>query len=278
MKFHTVECSSDERKFYEVWKLYEMATGTDEVVRSGYGMMGIYDYREAKSDLASGRRGESDSEHQYAAAVLVDGVRLWFPEVFPRYRTNEVVRLALLHDNGEAEIGDLPDDQSRDEEKKRREEYEAVYRLALHLPVDAAHMFLSDFRSFSSRDLSTADAGVRVAKLADKFEALLKLLRYEERGFVGRACIKADYYGGLTEHDRFLIEETGSENPTDFWSFSVFQKLSEVPEFRTFLGVLCAGLVDVRGEVFPWYEREIRETYGIDVEKLKRIRAGSEED
>ena len=284
MKYYTVN-ASEERKFWETWKYFSGAKDTDQVVRSGYGIYGIYDFEHAREEAQSGARGESDAEHSYGVAMLVDGIWAWFPEVFPEYLRRggaecawgycSMMRLALLHDVGEVEIGDLPADGSGDKEDKNQREYEAMTRFALHLPVDTAHAFLADFRVFAA-DEADVGAGVRVVKLADKFDSLLELVRREERGLAGNAAIKREKYGGLTDLERELLEITGSESPTDLWSLNVFREYSQFPEFRIFLGVLTAALVDVFDEVFPWYEQEIRETYGINVERLRRIAYGEE--
>ena len=261
---------SDARKFYEAWKLYEMATEVAMVIRSGSWIYGVYLMPLQDKDFLIDR-GESVAEHEHGMAILADAVFRWFKEDAPSDDFYEyAIYSALTHDTGEVVIGDIPDDGLRDEPHKIEAEKLQMEKLAQHMPVEDRWRFLYTYQCFERRDVDNAGGlGVFLA-LCDKFESLLRQVRYERDGHIGHlgAC------GIVSDRDREVSERVGTDYVLDIWSCAMFDRfeslIGQVKLFRDMLGILTAAVIDVRGEAFPWAQR-LYFKLGIPVDELKEI-------
>lgn len=117
---------------------------------------------------------ESVAEHSYRttilAMVLADLQGL---------DAEKVMRMALLHDIAEAEMGDITPDQKRSRGSAfEREEEDAMTRILAMLPETLAERYQliwDEYREAASREAETAVQ-------ADKIDMLLRALEYEEKG------------------------------------------------------------------------------------------------
>jgi len=128
------------------------------------------------------RNGESVADHVFRAAftamLLADALN----EQGYTLDTERVLRLALLHEIGEALIGDIPSVALPylSEETKARAESRATEHLLA--PLNAlGERYLSLWREYESRESLES----RVVRLADKIEMLLQAWEYERAGCRG---------------------------------------------------------------------------------------------
>lgn len=280
MRYYSSEAVSDERNYYEIWRIYEMAAKTCGVIRAGSGLYGApYDYREAKSDANTGRRGESVAEHQYLATVLL----LEFYRRFPKYHPSDPygkldlheflseITLLLYHDVSEVVTGDIPADGSRDMDEKKVVEGRIIREFACHMPADSGEMLIHLFEGFDE-----ADGASCIPRIADKVEALTRAALYEAAGYVGKIGYKASNYNGASVSDLCAAEATRSERQLDIWSHQFIRQYSHKKSFREFFGIALVGVLSARGEVFSWLDSGLRAMY--DEEKMLRMIEGSAEE
>ena len=83
---------------------------------------------------------------------------------------------------------------------------------------------------------------------ADKVEAVLQGLIYEDEGRGGDLKIKKDW----TSQDRRGSETTGSTALADVWAVHFLEVTSKMYAQKLFIGILRAAVEDVRGEWFAW--------------------------
>lgn len=117
---------------------------------------------------------ESVADHSFRVAliamVLAEAQRL---------DTLKVVRMALLHDLAEAEVGDLtPTQRGSDENELKRKEDEAMERLLDNLPEDIRGAYWSTWRDFI--EVKTPEA--RLVRDSDKLEMVIQALEYQKAG------------------------------------------------------------------------------------------------
>jgi len=133
---------------------------------------------------------ESVADHSFRTAVLVMVLA-----DLENLNVDKAIRMALLHDLAEAEIGDLtPEAKKVMGEKYARIEKEAFRRILSDLPENLAEYYLSLIEEY--RAASTSEA--KLVSEADKAEMLLQALEYE------------DEYGELSRLKRFW--ETDLDN------------------------------------------------------------------
>jgi putative hydrolase of HD superfamily len=117
---------------------------------------------------------ESVADHSFRVAliamVLADTQKL---------DALRAVRMALLHDLAEGEIGDLtPTQKGSDEAGFRRREDEAIDRVLSKLPTDIRATYSSAWREFSEGKTPEA----RLVKDCDKLEMIVQASEYQEAG------------------------------------------------------------------------------------------------
>jgi len=117
---------------------------------------------------------ESVAEHSYRAAILAMVLA-----DLQGLDAEKTMRMALLHDVAEGEMGDLtPEQKRRRGPAHSRDEVEAVDRILSTLPETLAERYRivwEEYREGTSPEAETATQ-------ADKLEMLLQALEYEEAG------------------------------------------------------------------------------------------------
>ena len=123
-------------------------------------------------------RCESVADHTFSAAVLA----MFLADAhYPGLDLAKVLRLALLHDFGEIDAGDItPADGVSDEEKRRREEA-SVVRVLSKLPNGAEYVAL--WREYE--DGRSPEA--RFVRQIDRLEMALQASAYQRQGLVDPA-------------------------------------------------------------------------------------------
>ncbi|WNG43321.1 HD domain-containing protein [Archangium minus] len=121
----------------------------------------------------SRERCESVAEHSFGVALLC----LFLADsYFPEADATKVVRIALLHDLGEAYVGDItPHDKVSREEKLQRER-DAVERILAKLPRGAEYLALwEEYEHGTSFE-------ARLVRQVDRLEMGLQATIYEHQG------------------------------------------------------------------------------------------------
>lgn len=121
--------------------------------------------------------GESVADHSFGAAitamVLSDAMGL---------DSERAVKMALLHDIAESEIGDITPD-SMPHDKKEKLESEAFLRIASMLPEGMRAEYVSVWDEFCAGKTPEA----RIVAQADKIDMALQAVTYERAGRASRA-------------------------------------------------------------------------------------------
>lgn len=121
--------------------------------------------------------GESVADHSFGAAitamVLSDAMGL---------DSERAVKMALLHDIAESEIGDITPD-SMPHDRKEKLESEAFLRIASMLPEGMRAEYVSVWDEFCAGKTPEA----RIVAQADKIDMALQAVTYERAGRASRA-------------------------------------------------------------------------------------------
>ena len=233
----------------QVWQLYRAAKeGQATTIRSGYGLCGIYPYsKEQPHDFT---RSESDAEHVYGCIMLAMNIMEMYPYLIKTDRRYDVLRCLAVHELGENESGDIPDDGTRNEARKDAEEYEYVKNYLLPWSLADANQVLSLFREMQKKSTKTG----KFVYCVDKTEAILQNLIYEAEGRCGSFLAKSSKFQ-LSERDQMEMEATGSVRPADNWAYDFRRRYGEnIWFFDVFFDIICEAAKDVRGEDFSWID------------------------
>lgn len=234
--------TEEYQKCQRIWQIYRILKTESEVIRSGFGTYGVYDYEVGVSfDM---NRSESDLEYTAGMQILVMLITALFPDLFSEEDKQTMLYTTLIHEVGERKFGDIPDDGNRDEERKNRLELEAVTDILKGLPEDLAEKVRFDFMAMQMRSSKLG----QFLYCADKVEAVLQGLIYEDEGRGGDLKIKKDW----TSQDRRGSETTGSTALADVWAVHFLEVTSKMYAQKLFIGILRAAVEDVRGEWFAW--------------------------
>jgi putative hydrolase of HD superfamily len=123
-------------------------------------------------------RCESVAEHSYGVAMLTMFVS---EEHFPELDSLKVMRLALLHDFGEIDAGDLTPSDGVDKAQKSRLERESVERVCSLSPV--GDRFVELWNEYEAGETPEA----KFVRQIEKLEMALQAAVYEKQGFQGLA-------------------------------------------------------------------------------------------
>lgn len=240
----------NEVKSLAIWRCYQRLKSESEVIRSGFGLYGVYQFDMAKP--FDRQRSESDLEHTAGLTWLTALVSMFYPGLIPASQMALSMLVALVHEIGETELGDIPDDGLRDENKKRAIEHEVLQGLISDLPPFFRRRILIGFTELQAR---TTERG-RIMYCLDKLETILQGLIYESEGRGGDYHYKMKQRR-ISQQDRNNIRDTGSCKLVDIWSKHFLEKIADFPEAPIFTDILRAAVVDIRGEWFSWYEESL---------------------
>ena len=141
------------------------AVGLKELKRAGW------------AEMFSMSDGESVADHSFGAAItamiLSDAMGL---------DSERAVKMALLHDIAESEIGDITPG-SMPHGKKEKMETEAFLRIVSMLPEGIRAEYASIWDEFCAGETSEA----RIVAQADKIDMALQAVTYEKAGRASRA-------------------------------------------------------------------------------------------
>lgn len=235
-----------------IWEGYKIYASGASVIRKGFENVGLAVRTDDSLDLAATfyRRSESILEHQAKLAWLASAFISNFPAYFGGERFYTVpfdiwmrITVALTHDVGEVEIGDILDDGNPDHDAKDEAELEAFRKILIAYSPTAQYEVLQLFKAFQNKKSHEAMA---LAAL-DKAEAILTILLLESKGLWGRISAKAQ----PSELDLRFSKLTGSDLAADIWYMHMQERSTvgfppDIMEPVTTLLSIAAR--DVRGE------------------------------
>ena len=206
-------------------------------------------------------RGESDLEHQAKVGWLTLAFLNNFPGFFGELTNKSgfqpeiwsIITVALCHDVGEVEIGDIPDD-GRPEHDLKNDTELRVFKTLMRRAFCSynASEAIAVFERFQQKHPLTGAA----LFMLDKLEAVLTLLFLEKHGAVGNLENKVN----LTAQDKYFMRAAESNNPADVWAIHFKLVVQGFPKSLSepVLKILAAAFVDVRGKLPEWWNKEVQ--------------------
>lgn len=240
-----------------IWRYYNALKEQRKVIRSGFGLLGIYPYNSNRpthtgqpahtTQTNQSARPESVLEHVAGTMILTTAISNFRPDIIPPSDLLPCLLTLMHHEAGETIIGDIPDDGNRNEKAKDQQELTVIHNLFATLPSDQANTLETLFIQFQNRSTPVT----QVAYAIDKLETIFQGLIYERDGHPG------DFQRKLAAHvissqDQYYIEITGTTSLVDNWSAHFFDKIKSFACAPFFTGLLRVAVEDVRGEWFTW--------------------------
>lgn len=254
-----------------IWQIYKNVRKGDLVIRSGFGLCGVYKY------LADGpidyRRPESDSEHTCGCIEIARNLSRAFPELFFVEEWLRIFDLLKYHDLGEITYGDRPDDGTQNTKEKNTVELDTFMEVISPLPTHQANILLQDFLSFQKLDsgLASQNASYNIAcfcKLCDKLDAVLHAIFYELNGVGGDLSYKEQFHSPLSKRDKFYIQQTGTTKIAPNWAIHFLDICHNYPHFAMFFRILESAVKEINGGKFYDWLPKAQKTFGITNEQL----------
>ena len=227
-----------------IWsKYFYLKKGFGTVIRSGFGLYGIYKLPETFYDEG---RSESDAEHTLGTLILLRLISEFQPEVLEKLNYRELNDVLLLHEIGEIELGDIPDDGSRNEDFKNQTEYRVAESFVKVFGNRRRIMHI--FKNFQKRARRTGE----LLYMIDKAEAILQGLIYEKQGRGGHLFKKP---AEVTERDRLSYEATGRDDLVDIWAYGFVKRSRKFRFYEQIFSIIEEAVIDVRGKSFDWIDK-----------------------
>ena len=154
-----------EHEASSVLRLYFELCHLKQIYRQGWLQRGI-----------PPERCESVAEHSYAVAMLAMFVA---EEHFPELDSLKVLRLALLHDFGEIDVGDLTPSDGVGKAEKSRMERESVERVCCFSPM--GDLFIELWKEYEAGETPES----KFVRQIEKLEMALQAAVYEKQGSEG---------------------------------------------------------------------------------------------
>ncbi|UJS18990.1 MAG: HD domain-containing protein [Candidatus Jettenia sp.] len=152
-----------EKKVNEVIKIYFEFNHLKQLYRQGWLLKNIPE-----------EKCESVADHIYGVTMLSFVVA---HEFFPELDITKIIKIALIHDLGEAHVGDLTPHDQIHPHKKEKDEYEAIAQILSKLSTGKMYLNLwNEFRNQSSLES-------KFVKQMDRLEMALQASVYENLGY-----------------------------------------------------------------------------------------------
>lgn len=219
----------------------------------GFALTGVYQFRAGQYIYQD--RSESDLEH----CARTGSLAWWIantPGLLPDNMIWDQKRLELLplaariHDLAERECGgDIPDDGTRKASQDDKEFAVFTEQILPNFPLEIRGELEALLHEFMQRSTPYG----QLIYCADKTDALLRCLYYEELGMTGFEHNK----GNITESSKKLTEYTGRLEISDVWFLGFLLASEDFAELREpFINLIrigCANAAKVRPEREPWF-------------------------
>lgn len=259
------------RNFHEaLWPLFELRN----VKRSGAILCGYFGDEERNKFLDRDEEGpffknraESDAEHCNMLKDMIFCLHAFYPELFvqskeeiEKYGYNRYYLLqatVTLHEMGELEEGDIPDDGTRDNAAKDKQEAEYFdgYQANARFPSFFVALHSNLFRGMQSvRDGLPFVGPVDVINSElDKCGAVIANFYFEKEGKNGSMNYKE-----ASESDLRRTSIIHTDSPADAWFFhtleayQIYFKDEFWPITKIFLEIIQSVSLAVRGKEVEW--------------------------
>ncbi|MBO6558576.1 MAG: HD domain-containing protein [Pseudomonadales bacterium] len=133
------------------------------------------------------QRCESVAEHTFGNVMLC----VLLADQFPELDGEKVLRLAVLHDIGEAYVGDITPQDRVDSEEKSKRESEAVEKILSKLPN--GERLINDWHEYERQSSPEA----QFVKQIDRLELAMQASVYKKQGLVDSEDFMASAERGL---------------------------------------------------------------------------------
>ena len=266
-----------------VWEAYKMYVSSQFVLRKGFYYFGTTqetDFLPSGDDKSNSliffERGDGDMEHQAKVTLLAGLMLANFRGYFIGYEdlTNISGRkmmiplmVALCHDVGEGivlngqKLGDIVDNETEAHDEKADDEFNRFKKF-----VETGFNVLStgmihSFNAFQKPHVNVEfgyDIGWSHYGL-DKTEPVLFLAFLEQEGLLGH--YRSSKKDGASDNDLRCIEIAETDNALDCIAVHLRMQLKKAPRHVTkpLFAILREAVTDVRGEFFPWWDKDVPE-------------------
>jgi len=160
----------DEKILKEIIEFSKVAGKLKKVERTGWGMrVGI-------------KNAESVADHTFRTALMAMVIADMRNLDIEKINTEKIMRMALMHDLGEAIIGDWDALQTKLEgkvEEKQKKEDEALRKILAVLPKELEEKYAKIWKELTEGETPES----KLFKQVDRLELLLQSLEYEKEGY-----------------------------------------------------------------------------------------------
>lgn len=244
------------KRIWEGYKSYASGCGT---MRKGFEVAGQACLTDDKAcDIERFlSRGESILEHQAKVAWLCSIIVSNFPFIFylmdPQLSADAwyLMTVALTHDVGESEIGDIPDDGRVEHGHKDSLERDFYEKFAKAYNPFHQKRLLELFKQFQDKNSLYG----QLLYSLDKTEFVLMALLLEKNWNYG--CLKLK--NPPTSQDEYFMRVTGTSVASDCWAAHTKTLLLPLPSViqEPILTLIDVAVRDVRGKPFKWWNDTI---------------------
>ena len=233
----------------EIWRLYRIAKeGQVVTIRSGYGLCGVYNY--SKEHPRDYSRSESDAEHDYGCFMLAINILNLCPWMIPNPSDRlYALQCLAIHELGENEIGDIPDDGERNDAEKDAIELSYVKSYVNSWSEPHKQKVLELFANMRSKDTLLQE----FVLLVDKTEALLQNIIYELQNRPASLDARLKNTGHLSVRDEKAMSTIKTSSVVDCWAYGFCNKYHEYRLFDIFFTIVREAVKDARGKDFDWF-------------------------
>lgn len=205
---------------------------------------------------------ESDSAHTNLVRSIVkyalDGFYGW--GVSPHdYDRNEIDEAILLHDLPENETGDTPDNRSRNEAAKLKNDISyAEYIMTTYRPAYYTHC-RKIRRLLKEMEQKSSLIG-RLIYVADKVSAIIMMLCYDKLGYYPRVYVGESTLGGITdtEIDMCTKQQDSGMLCSELWTIDYLygRELIGYDDIGFCTAIVVMATLLVHGHWYKWREEQ----------------------
>ena len=253
-KFHATEIGK------QIWDGYKLYRLLGSVIRAGCALTGANGPPKDKTfEPFTPFPLDTDISHSAGICKLLSLISAHYPQIIPREEIFNYHTLAEVHDMGELDEGDLPDDGTRD--KRICDENELVWieaYLAKTYPSDVVNSILEFYNEFESKSTTR---GKIFYLLGDKLDNILMSLVMESLKRKPNILNKVFMFGKNPDVllDVQSTEFTETTSAADNFLYCEFYnpEFFSYPHLDIFFEIIQSAALDVRGEEMLWLNAEI---------------------
>ncbi|MDO4612028.1 MAG: HD domain-containing protein [Candidatus Saccharibacteria bacterium] len=228
-----------------------------------------------------GRTNESVSAHTNLLSAMVDaalayqyGPKCDEKKTSDGYSYRQIMEVVRLHDLPEVEFGDMPDNGSRDEEKKQANEMEYLRKFTAYYPSKEGDFVTNVERLILDMQQQSSETG-RMLYLADKVAAVLITLAYDSVGKppMLHGCDKTASKRDKDEMEMCDWSKMGFHKASEMWTMDLLSMRRITVRFDAtgfFTAIIVMMTLMVNDSWYQWREKEY-ELLHESIERQKDI-------